>query len=145
MFRRTKASITAKVSLAVLLLVFSVIAAGGAMPCIGGEPMVAVKAEAVQTAMEPDHSCCKPKAAVPKPVEKKSNCCCFDTLKKNAVDFSNGKATDYRIDFSILPPAPVNFEIAEPEIVVAQIRWPEVHGPPGIERHPVSPRAPPQA
>jgi len=127
-----------------MLLVFSVVAAGGAMPCFGGEQMVASKAAPV--AMKADHSCCKPKSATaPKPAEKQSNCCCFDTLKKNAVDFNNGKATDLRIDFAILPPSPVTFELREPDVVVAQIRWPEVHGPPGIERHPVSPRAPPVA
>ncbi|MBC8064697.1 MAG: hypothetical protein H7Y17_07690 [Chlorobia bacterium] len=127
------------------MLAFSVVASAGSMPCLLGLPMEPVKPVVATESMSPDHGCCKPKAEAPKPVEQKNKCCCIDTLTKNAVDFGVAKAVDFRIDFAILSSPVVRLELLEPIFAVEQIRWPEVHGPPGITLSQDSPRAPPMA
>lgn len=145
MLRRFVESNPFRISLATVLLAFSVVASAGSMPCLLGLPMKVVEPVVATESVAPDHGCCKPKAAIPKPVEQKNKCCCIDTLAKNAVDFSGVKAVDFRFDIAVFSTPVVRVEMLEPIIAVEQIRWPEVHGPPGITLSQDSPRAPPMA
>jgi hypothetical protein len=66
-------------------------------------------------------------------------------MKKNIVDFGQGKIIEFPLEFPILIPSISSFECSEVPVPVQQVRWPEVHGPPGIDRGPASSRAPPAA
>jgi hypothetical protein len=105
------------------------------MPCLTGMSM-----EAEKPPVKSDN-CCPEKA--PKPT--KSKCCCIDNLGKTIAEFNVGKVVQPSLDFPILLAPIVRFEQDGGAPVVHQVRWPEVHGPPGIERSTDSPRAPPLA
>jgi hypothetical protein len=137
MLRRAAVTITAKCALAFLLLAFAVMSVGVSMPCLTGMGM---KAEAPAPVSQ---SCCPEKT--PAPVPEKPGCCCVDTVGKTIAEFNVGKAVQPSIDFPILPAPEIVFQISTIEPEVQQVRWPEVHGPPGIEHRTASPRAPPAA
>lgn len=144
MLRRATVTITAKCLLATLLLAFAVLSTGVSMPCLAGMAMEPV---AIAQPEPKSDSCCPTKTPDPvKAQEPEPNkCCCIDNLGKTIAEFNVGKFVQPSIDFPILLAPPVEFEFVQAAPQVQQIRWPEVHGPPGNERSTDSPRAPPVA
>lgn len=123
--------------LAVLLAATAVVSSAGTMRCLVGLPMSACgKVEAPKPKA---HDCCAAKAAK-KPTNK---CCCIDALKKSPNDSAKSATFEVRFDFPILIEEPPKFEAVVTTSENKQIRWPEAHAPPGPDRTPSAPRAPP--
>ncbi len=137
MHRKALATIAVKFFLAALLAGSTVVASAGTIRCLLGIPMACAMAEKpVQPEKE---DCCHPQKAAPK---KANKCCCLDA-KKSPHESATTTSLDLRLDFPILLDAPIQFVFANPIVVVSQIRWPEVHGPPGSSQAPTQTRAPP--
>ncbi|MBN9501642.1 MAG: hypothetical protein BGO01_15795 [Armatimonadetes bacterium 55-13] len=146
---RVLASIAAKLTLAMLVMVAASVASAGSIRCYLGLPMkdcfmtpVGTKTPVVQPAPEAD-SCCHPKATIVKQAPKPNECCCIEAMKQPHTNGIQAAAPEFRLDFAIILVAPLEVPVCHTEPAVTQIRWPEIHGPPGIERTPDSPRAPP--
>lgn len=129
-------------ALALVLMAFSVVGAAGTMRCFFGLPMEEMVAVAAPVEAS---DCCPSKIATPDPAPSRQACCCVDVMEKSIIEVNAAAPVVFVIDFPILDSPAPSFEFAEVEVPVQQIRWPEVHGPPGIERIPASPRAPPVA
>lgn len=137
--RKFLASISAKVLIAALLAATAVVSSAGTMRCLLGLPMSAcAKVEAPKPKAE--HDCCAPKAKAEKP---KNKCCCIDALKKAPNDGDKSATFEVRFDFPIIVEEPPKFEPLATISTAQQIRWPEIHAPPGPNRTPSAPRAPP--
>ncbi len=139
MLRKILVSITVKFALATLLVGSSVVASAGTIRCLFGMPMACTTLEK-PVPKAPVEDCCHPKKVAPKKVNK---CCCIEALKKSPTENATASSLEFRLDFPIFLAAPIRFAFAKPIFVVSQIRWPEVHGPPGDVPLSESPRAPP--
>lgn len=131
-----------RIGLALALMIFSAVGSSGFMECftrMAAEPVVAVKAPVIE-------DCCaaeKVKAAAPQPEPKPEKCCCVDAMEKSVVEVNKANLVAFQFDFPILLEPKPEFRVDTHVVAVEQIRWPEVHGPPGISITPASPRAPP--
>lgn len=138
---RALASKSSRAALAILLMGFSVVGSAGSMKCFFGGPMEEVAAVAPVESTD----CCVPEVEAPKPEPESSKCCCIDVMEKSIIEVNKTSPVAFQIEFLIIEAELPKFDLDQPIIPFEQIRWPEVHGPPGISITPASPRAPPVA
>ena len=132
---------SSRITLAIVLMAFSVVGSAGSMKCFLGFPMEEV---AVAASVKPT-DCCAPEVEAPKPEPENSKCCCIDVMEKSIVEVNKTAPVAFQIDFPIIEAELPKFEFDQATFPFEQVRWPEVHGPPGIKASPNSPRAPPAA
>lgn len=138
---RAPALRTCKFAFAFLLMAFSVVSSAGTMRCFFGLPMTEVVAVAPVEATD----CCPSKVEAPKPEPTKPDCCCIEVMEKSILEVNKAGQVAFQFDFPIIESPLSEFAYESSIIQVEQIRWPEVHGPPGIVLPTSSPRAPPVA
>lgn len=132
---------SSRITLAIVLMGFSVVGSAGSMKCLFGGPMEEVAAVAPVKPTD----CCTPEVEAPKPEPESSKCCCIDVMEKSIIEVNKTAPVAFQIDFPIIDAELPRFEFDQAIIPFEQVRWPEVHGPPGITASPNSPRAPPAA
>lgn len=144
MLGRIPLSRLGRIGLALALMTFSVVGSSSFMECftrMSAEPVVAVETTTVEDCCAAD----KAKAVAPQPEPKSEKCCCINAMEKSVVEVNKAHPVVFQFDFPILLEPKPEFTFDTPVITVEQVRWPEVHGPPGITTSPISPRAPPAA
>ncbi len=133
-----------KIGLALALMTFSAVGTAGFMECffrMSTEPVVAVETPSTE-------DCCaseKAVASAPQPEPEPHKCCCISAVERSVVEVNQSAPVAFQLDFPILLEPKPEFNIESSVVTTEQIRWPEVHGPPGIVLSPASPRAPPVA
>lgn len=135
-----------RIGLALTLMLFSAVGSSGFMDCfsrMSAKPIVVEKAPIVE-------DCCAAEAAklaAPKPAPEPTaeKCCCLDAMEKSVVEVNQSNPIAFQFDFPIILEPKPEFSVDTPVITIEQVRWPEVHGPPGIVPPTYSPRAPPVA
>lgn len=130
---------SSRITIAIVLMAFSVVGSAGSMKCFFGAQMEEVAAVAPVETTE----CCTPE--IDEPERDSSKCCCIDVMEKSIIEVNKTAPVAFQIDFPVIEAELPKFEFDQATFPFEQVRWPEVHGPPGITASPNSPRAPPAA